>query len=370
MTPRRHTQPQKTAPARAPVEIGAVVAGLAARAGNLARELLPRGIVDGVEWRCGSLAGEPGRSLAVRVSGDKAGVWCDFATGEGGDALDLVAACLYGGDKKQALRWAISWLGLAGDGRRMRTDRSAARAAAAAKSKSGEDPNRYRGAATRIWLEAQAGLKGTLADQYLKLRGIDLSLLGRQPGALRFHPALLNKEADRRFPAMVAAIHGPDGKICACHRTWLSPSTRGVVKADLRDAKMTLGRYRGGAIRIWRGVPAVPIAQAAPGSMVALTEGIEDALTVALARPELRVMAAVSLGNLGHVALPKTISDVLICADNDPEDSKAAAALDKAVRAHMAAGRRVRVARAPGAAKDFNAMLTEPAGDPSPAGAA
>ena len=83
---------------------------LAARIEPLCRELLPAGVKVGPEWRCGSVQGEPGNSLGVRLKGDKAGIWCDFNTGEKGDALELVKACL-GLDTKGAMDWARSWLG-------------------------------------------------------------------------------------------------------------------------------------------------------------------------------------------------------------------------------------------------------------------
>src|SRR5262249_45443039 len=51
--------------------------------------LLPAGKKDGPEWRAGSRDGEPGKSLGVHLTGQKAGVWSDFATGESGDLLDL-----------------------------------------------------------------------------------------------------------------------------------------------------------------------------------------------------------------------------------------------------------------------------------------
>src|SRR5690606_27386100 len=53
--------------------------------------LLPNGKREGQEWRAGSLDGEAGKSLGVHLTGAKAGVFCDFATGEGGDLLDLWA---------------------------------------------------------------------------------------------------------------------------------------------------------------------------------------------------------------------------------------------------------------------------------------
>lgn len=51
---------------------------------------LPGGEVQGREYTCGSLLGEPGRSLKVNL---ETGKWADFATGErGGDPISLYAA--------------------------------------------------------------------------------------------------------------------------------------------------------------------------------------------------------------------------------------------------------------------------------------
>lgn len=55
--------------------------------------LLPGGRMIGPEWHAGSLRGEPGDSLRVRMRGERAGRWADFATGEkGGDPISLAAA--------------------------------------------------------------------------------------------------------------------------------------------------------------------------------------------------------------------------------------------------------------------------------------
>jgi twinkle protein len=69
-----------------------LAAMLARDAEGVARMLLPHGKREGHEWRVGSLDGEAGKSMGVHLTGQKAGVFCDFATGEGGDLLDLWAA--------------------------------------------------------------------------------------------------------------------------------------------------------------------------------------------------------------------------------------------------------------------------------------
>jgi len=62
---------------------------LSERAEEACRFLLPNGIRNGKEWEVGSLQGDTGHSLKVCLEGEKAGVWCDFATGEKGDLIGL-----------------------------------------------------------------------------------------------------------------------------------------------------------------------------------------------------------------------------------------------------------------------------------------
>jgi len=71
-------------------DITEIKRALESRALEVAEHLLPRGVLEGPEWCVGSLAGEPGHSLKVRVRGSKTGLWSDFAAGgESGDLIDL-----------------------------------------------------------------------------------------------------------------------------------------------------------------------------------------------------------------------------------------------------------------------------------------
>lgn len=73
------------------VNASELAARLASRAEDIARLLLPNGKKQGQEWKAGSIDGEPGASLSVRISGAKAGTWKDFAGEASGDLLDLWA---------------------------------------------------------------------------------------------------------------------------------------------------------------------------------------------------------------------------------------------------------------------------------------
>ena len=57
------------------------------RAQEFAHYLLPAGKKAGNAWLVGSLAGDTGKSLSIRIAGSKVGVWSDFATGESGSNL-------------------------------------------------------------------------------------------------------------------------------------------------------------------------------------------------------------------------------------------------------------------------------------------
>ena len=92
-------------------DIVAIKRMLADKAQAVAEMLLPGGRKEGSEWRAGSTGGEKGQSLGVHLSGQKAGIWQDFATGEGGDLLDLWVA-VKGGTLADAISDAKAWLGI------------------------------------------------------------------------------------------------------------------------------------------------------------------------------------------------------------------------------------------------------------------
>ena len=84
---------------------------LADCADKVAFELLPNGSKEGNEWRCGSVDGEPGKSLGVHLSGSKAGVWSDFSAGTSGDLLDLWMA-VRGVGLPEAMQQAAQFIGV------------------------------------------------------------------------------------------------------------------------------------------------------------------------------------------------------------------------------------------------------------------
>lgn len=367
-------------------EFHEVVAMLQARARDVAGTWAPGGHVDGgrywalCPWRDDKRIG----SFYVNLAGAYAGRWADHAGDPPhGDMLDLIQLAART-DRRGAFDIACRWLGLAEetpaqrDERRRRAQHDRARVAARQKAeaeRTAQDAAKKRSGAQGLWLHCKPGIAGTPVEAYLAGRGIRLAALGREPNAIRFHPALhyhhIDPETGEIFegdwPAMVTAIYGPhvEGGAAAfwgVHRTWLARRADGSWgKAPVPKAKKVMGSLLRGYIRLWagsgpRGGKAAPLARARPGARVYVTEGIEDGLSLAVLMPEARVAVAGTLGNMARMELPPAVTDVVLVADNDP-GRQAREAFEKAIGFHAGQGRSVRVWRNEYGGKDLNDAL-------------
>jgi len=93
------------------IDSSTVKAGLSNKALEIAIYLLPGGKLNGNTWQVGSVGGEEGKSLHISISGAGAGLWHDFATGEGGDLISLWMQ-IYGLSFRDALYEAAQYLGI------------------------------------------------------------------------------------------------------------------------------------------------------------------------------------------------------------------------------------------------------------------
>ena len=306
--------------------------GLAWRIEALVADLLPEGAREGATWRAGGLAGDAGRSLSVQLAGKNAGLWQDRASGDAGDALDLVREVL-GLDNRDACKWAAGWLGLDTPLAVARPSRPCPTVAIL------PDDTERRARAMRRWDEA-IPLAGTQAEAYLAARGL---VLERPIASLRFAPAATWHPRTRdTMPALVALVDGPDGP-SAIQATYLDPAGGPRKAPGLDPLKVCYGPVSGGAVHL---------AEPTDGRLV-LAEGLEDALTVMLAW-KLPAWATLGTSGLKGVIVPATVKDVVIAADRDEPGEAAAKALAQRL---VLEGRRVRIARPSEPHKDFNAML-------------
>ena len=317
-----------------PLTVSDISADLAARIDALAEHLYPHGHRDGLEWRVGSTAGEPGDSLGIHLGdGARKGTWKDFASGEGGDQVDLVRAALSLPTLGDAVRWAKNWLGSPDDGPPGHRRRAAPQRQL--------DPGQLRkqAHARGLWTSSVPAA-GTLVETYLASRGITMPL----PATLRFNPSLRHTGAGVYRPGMVAAVTDLDGTILAVHRTYLAGDGLGKAwgKSDGHDSKMCLGPLGHGAIQL---APAGPV--------LGVAEGIETALSVMQVWTDLPVWCAVSAVRLGTIALPAQVKHIVILADGDEPGQLAAEVAVKALHA-----RRLDVTVVePPCGRDFNDLL-------------
>ncbi len=348
--------------------IAEVKALLMGRIDGLVRRCAPDGKLEYGYW----IARNPTRDdrhagsfwIIVSRAGKTPGAWRDEATGDAGDILDLIAYTQRL-SRGEAIKWAKDWLGYKSMAPTEIARASAiharkvAEADALAARKLADDQERAAKMFRRAKVEK---LVGSTADRYLASRGIDLRLLSRVPGAIGCLPRVRHAETETFWPVMVAQMSDARGRTLAVHRTFLALDGSG--KAPVEPARKIWPSFRGLAIRLWRGETDLPADTAAERGLVdtlAIVEGVEDGLSLALARPDLRIWAAGTLGNLSHIVPPACAGDIIVCADNDWGKPQAEAQLKAAVQALLRTGRRVRVARS-SVGKDLNDALRSDAG--------
>ena len=221
---------------------------LADRIEPLCRELLPNGRAKFGSWRVGSLDGEEGDSLSIKLR-YRPGQWSDFATGEKGGALSLVKAAL-GCDTTEALRWSRQWLGIEGpiDSRQRppmdevaRRKREAERTAHEARERA-EDARR-RNFALDLFDEAQDA-HGTATERYLAERRLELP-----PGCdtIRHHRRCVFRPGEH-VPCMVALFrHNLTDEALGIQRTRLP---LGGWRRGMKMERLNLGQTSGGSIKL------------------------------------------------------------------------------------------------------------------------
>jgi putative DNA primase/helicase len=207
------------------------------------------------------------------------------------------------------------------------------------------DPCRDNPSIARLW-ESSKPAGNTAVERYLHSRGLTVAI----PPTLRYLPDHLHAATKTRWPCMVGAIICWPDRLVGIHRTYIKRD--GLSKASVDPNKMMLGQLRGGC------VPLLPVQET-----LIIAEGIETALSVALASPDMGVWAALSATNMPHLVLPPLPLAQTIIIAADPDEAGIRAAWSSA-RKWADEGRLVKIAL-PAPTKDFNDILQEMPHDPS-----
>ena len=325
------------------ISIEEITEGLKRQVEEFCRDYLPNGVKEGSRWKCGDIYGSRGGSLSVPLSGEKQGRWRDFSSGEGGDLLNLIKLQRYPGAEgyAEAIKEAKQWLGYsestgrvkqsrADDGRRSVRHKHPKREA----QKDEADKRRW---SLEMWNRSTRA-EGTIVEAYLRGRGITIP----PPPALRYHPRCEHKPSGAYHPMMVAAICAVEldtftnkltNRTRCVHRTWLVPEFPEVDPADVTigmidragpdvptkrlkhsSAKMVMpGGFQG---------MFIPLTQATGRKVLAMTEGIENALSVAQVKPDWAVRSTISVGNMRGQLVPPWFERVVLVGDGDSKPKR------------------------------------------------
>jgi hypothetical protein len=316
------------------------------------------------------------------------------------------AVCVDGGDvvklvmKREDLdfRAAIEWLGGAQEidaAKAAAREKERAAARAKADHQSNEFRERERGTVHDTWLRAIKKIAGTPVDDYLRLRGLEPPV-GAHLRFLDDVPYYLTGAIDalvvHRGPAMLAPIVDALGTFRGLHTTWLDlsrPNGKALIKDPETGVELPAKKVRGSKA----GNHIELIAVKDPVQLI-IGEGIETVLSVwvALKRAgddlaRTAFWSAVDLGNIGGralatvqhpsiktggralrlpgpepasdsrtIAIPDTVTDLVLLGDGDSDRLKTECALVRGAARWARPARAVRLAWAP-PGQDFNDLL-------------
>jgi hypothetical protein len=288
------------------------------------------------------------------------GAWKDFAGNEQGDAMDLVAYGLTGvknhETRMRALEWVEDRFGIRDmdPETRKQLDEQGRRRREKMATEAAEVSAEARRRTQKAFYAAQETIIGTLPEIYLRGRSIDVGAIPNRCPSFRYRPdceywpGRPDGGKAPQFPGMMSAMVDANARLGAVHYTFLEPDGRSKLKTLERgwfdeksdgrrvglSAKLMFPDTHGLVIRVTRGPSNLTCEEAAAAGKadwLLVTEGIEDAMSFALADPSNRVHAAGSLSAFLGVPDLACVKGYLIARDNDWDKPQAVEQFEKAL---------------------------------------
>jgi putative DNA primase/helicase len=174
-----------------------------------------------------------------------------------------------------------------------------------------------------LWANTMPVSDGDPVSLYLRRRG----LAGPVPEHLRLHPRMTYWDGGDRgaWPAMVAPLVDPDGRVLVLHRTYLTADGHKAPVPTAKKLTRAAGPLAGACILLHHALDGV----------IGIAEGIETAQAAHLASG-LPTVAAYCASNLAAYTWPAGVKRIVVFADADPAGAAAAQSLKaRAVRAGL-----------------------------------
>lgn len=273
------------------------------------------------EWRYGKKG-----SLAIKMSGDKKGLWHNFETGESGNLISLIKKET-GLTFKETLKYAINMSGIPlskNDQYELTTinEKSADKTKSSAINKTSD---------YAITLAKESlSIQGTIAEKYLKeirrIENIDCQ-------DIRYHPKVYTGKGEKQkyLPAMLSIGRDKDGQVKCVQATYLDPKT--ANKADLDIQKRTYASPAEAAVTLQKSSDKDKTSY--------IAEGVETGLSIKDAIKNGDVIATLGKSNFTSLDPSKLGQKVVFCLDNDGKSTNKDEVINKVAQRLIGAGKKV-----------------------------
>jgi len=274
--------------------------------------------------------GEHGK-IAVRISGEKAGMWHDFSSDKGGDLFDLVQH-VRGGEFKTAAEYLRGIVGMESTGnlRLVHDHNNSNEYVDRLKAKKLEEKIEQQKVkvTSDLLLRAKEINHKNVAYRYLReQRNISCELGGDIKTT-----GIYDREAGKSFPALVAFARDEGGNVTGGQRLLLDGKSGSKAKVDV--PKKSFGHISGSFVEIsnpnWNLKNLNEQLLKSHETITIIAEGLETALSVKQALGEyrekkgvenqVRILCSLGISNIKNYGAKKG-EKIIIAADNDGENS-------------------------------------------------
>ncbi len=324
-----------------------------------------------VESIAGDLLGEPNKRLsngrelrygehgkiAVRIRGEKAGMWHDFSNDKGGDLFSLVTH-VRGGNFKTAAEYLRGVIGMENTGnlQLVHDHNSSDKYASYQKAKKFEEKleKQKLKVISNLQVRAKEINHHNVAYRYLREeRNITCDL-----GSDIKTAGVYERSVGKSFPAVVAFARDESGNITGGLQILLDSKTGN--KAEIDIPKKSFGRISGSFIEVEKSEKA---------NITIIAEGLETALSIKQALSKhsekkgdteaVRILCSLGISNIKNYRAREG-EKIIIAADNDGHDSTTHKTIENARLELSSKGAFVEIVR-PIKVGDFNDILKDKA---------